>query len=249
MRGLTMFISDIRNCQSKDLEEKRVLKEMSKIRELFSNTRKTLSAYDRKKYVWKLLYMFMLGYDVDFGHMEAINMICSPRYSEKFTGYMAASLLLHANSPYLEQVTNAIRNDVVSYDIANQSLALSTIANIGGQQLITELAQDVIKLIRSEGHGLDIEINKKAITCLTRLYKQDRTILNAAEWGDKMGSLIDSKQLGTLLATSGLLLEMLKQAGYEPFVSCFTRIMQHLYRLVILKEVTHDYLYYQTPCP
>jgi len=48
---LTMFISDIRNCQSKDLEEKRVLKEMSKIRELFSNTRKTLSAYDRKKYV------------------------------------------------------------------------------------------------------------------------------------------------------------------------------------------------------
>ncbi|CAG9313359.1 unnamed protein product [Blepharisma stoltei] len=249
MRGLTMFISDIRNCQSKDLEEKRVLKEMSKIRELFSNTRKTLSAYDRKKYVWKLLYCFMLGYDVDFGHMEAINMICSPRYSEKFTGYMAASLLLHANSPYLEQVVNAIRNDIVSYDIAHQSLALSTVANLGGQLLTAELSQDVIRIIRGEGFGLDFEVNKKALTCLTRLYKQDKTIINPAEWGGKISDLMDTRSVGMLLATSSLLLEMMRQNGYENFISCFTKILQHLYRLVMLKEVSADYLYYQTPCP
>lgn len=42
-----------------------------------------LSGYDKKKYVCKLLYMYILGWDIDFGHMEAVNLISSPKYSEK----------------------------------------------------------------------------------------------------------------------------------------------------------------------
>ena len=42
-----------------------------------------LPGYDRKKYICKLLYMFMLGYEIDFGHMEAVNLISSDKYSEK----------------------------------------------------------------------------------------------------------------------------------------------------------------------
>ena len=36
-----------------------------------------------KKYVWKIIYMMMLGVEVDFGHMEAVNLISSSKYSEK----------------------------------------------------------------------------------------------------------------------------------------------------------------------
>ena len=54
---------------NKEQEEARVKKEMANIRQKFaSNT--ALNGYQKKKYVWKLVYMFMLGYDVDFGHME-----------------------------------------------------------------------------------------------------------------------------------------------------------------------------------
>ena len=31
--------------------------------------------------------MYMLGYEVDFGHMEAVNLISSAKYSEKSVGY------------------------------------------------------------------------------------------------------------------------------------------------------------------
>jgi hypothetical protein len=54
---------------NKEAEQKRVQKEMANIRAKFaSNT--ALNGYQKKKYVWKLVYMFMLGYDIDFGHME-----------------------------------------------------------------------------------------------------------------------------------------------------------------------------------
>ena len=42
-----------------------------------------LSGYDRKKYVCKLLYIFILGWDIDFGHIEAVNLLNSSKYTEK----------------------------------------------------------------------------------------------------------------------------------------------------------------------
>lgn len=33
----------------------------------------------KTRYVWKLVYMFMLGYEIDFGHMEMICLIGSTK--------------------------------------------------------------------------------------------------------------------------------------------------------------------------
>lgn len=49
----------------------------------FSLCQQGLSPYEKKKYVWKMLYIYMLGYDVDFGHMEAVSLISAPKYPEK----------------------------------------------------------------------------------------------------------------------------------------------------------------------
>lgn len=42
-----------------------------------------LNGYQKKKYVCKLLYMYILGWEIDFGHLEAVNLISSQKYSEK----------------------------------------------------------------------------------------------------------------------------------------------------------------------
>ena len=44
---------------------------------------KTLDGYQKKKYVCKLLFVFLLGHDIDFGHMEAVNLLSSNKYTEK----------------------------------------------------------------------------------------------------------------------------------------------------------------------
>lgn len=91
------FIADIRACRVKELEEKRINKEMANIRKQFKGpwgndvdlTRPErrldpqLSSYQRKKYVAKLVFAYILGYKVDVGHFEAANLVTSNKYTEK----------------------------------------------------------------------------------------------------------------------------------------------------------------------
>lgn len=72
----------MRNAKSKTDEANRVAKELANIRAKFTNSQ-SLSSYQKKKYVWKLVYIFMLGYDVNFGHAEVVSLVGSAKYSEK----------------------------------------------------------------------------------------------------------------------------------------------------------------------
>jgi hypothetical protein len=45
------------------------------------------------RYVAKVLYTYILGYKVDVGHMEAVNLISSHKYSEKQIVSFPSSML------------------------------------------------------------------------------------------------------------------------------------------------------------
>lgn len=45
--------------------------------------KKSLDGYGRKKYVSKLLFIFLLGNDLEFGHLEAVNLLSAAKFSEK----------------------------------------------------------------------------------------------------------------------------------------------------------------------
>lgn len=68
--------------KSKEAEIKRINKELANIRSKFKGD-KTLDGYQKKKYVCKLLFIFLLAHDIDFGHMEAVNLLSSNKYTEK----------------------------------------------------------------------------------------------------------------------------------------------------------------------
>ena len=44
-----------------------------------------MDGYERRKYVSKLVYTYMFGYDVDFGYTEALTLLSSPKFHEKAT--------------------------------------------------------------------------------------------------------------------------------------------------------------------
>jgi AP-2 complex subunit alpha len=54
---------------------------MAHIRQKFKEG--NLDGYQKKKYLSKVVFTYILGYKVDVGHMEAVNLISSTKYSEK----------------------------------------------------------------------------------------------------------------------------------------------------------------------
>jgi AP-2 complex subunit alpha len=147
MRGLVTFIADLRNARARELEEKRINKELANIRQKFKDGK--LSGYDRKKYVCKLLYIYILGWNVDFGHLEAVNLVSSNKYSEKQIGYLAVTLFLHEQHELVHLVINSIRKDLNDHNELFNCLALHAIANVGGKEMGEALAGDVHRLLIS----------------------------------------------------------------------------------------------------
>nr|GMD71302.1 AP-2 complex subunit alpha-1-like [Ipomoea batatas] len=245
MRGLSVFISDIRNCQNKEQERLRVDKELGNVRTRFKNE-KGLTPYEKKKYVWKMLYIYMLGYDVDFGHMEAVSLISAPKYPEKQVGYIVTSCLLNENHDFLRLAINAVRNDIIGRNETFQCLALTLVGNIGGREFAESLAPDVQKLLISS--SCRPLVRKKAALCLLRLFRKNPDVVNADGWSDWMAQILDERDLGVLTSSMSLLVALVSN-NHEAYWSSLPKCVRILERLARNQDVPQEYTYYGIPSP
>jgi AP-2 complex subunit alpha len=99
--------------------------------------------------ILQLLYIYILGWNVDFGHLEAVNLISATKYSEKQIGYLAVTLFLHEEHELIHLVVNSIRKDLLDHNELNNCLALHAIANVGGKELGEALSAEVHRLLIS----------------------------------------------------------------------------------------------------
>ncbi|KAF9270218.1 Adaptor protein complex AP-2 alpha subunit [Marasmius fiardii PR-910] len=244
MRGLTQFIADIRGARVRELEEKRINKEMANIRKKFKDG--NLDGYQKKKYVAKIIFTYILGYKVDVGHMEAVNLISSPKYSEKQIGYLAVTLLMHENSDFLRLVVNSIRKDLHGNNEVDNCLALHAIANVGGSEMAEALAEDVHRLLISPTSQSFVK--KKAALTLLRMYRKHPDVIPAAEWALRIVSIMDDEDLGVVISVTSLVMA-LAQDHLDAFAVCYTKAVDRLHRLVIEHEYLATYAYYKVPSP
>ncbi|KAG9104756.1 hypothetical protein FRC06_011238 [Ceratobasidium sp. 370] len=244
MRGLTQFIADIRASRVRELEEKRINKEMAHIRKKFKDG--GLDGYQKKKYLSKIIFTYILGYKVDIGHMEAVNLISSPKYSEKQIGYLAVTLLMHENSDFLRLVVNSIRKDLDENNEVNNCLALHAIANVGGKEMAEALAPDVHRLLISPTSRSFVK--KKAALTLLRLYRKHPEVIPAAEWALRIISIMDDDDLGVVVSVTSLVMA-LAQDHLEAFRVCCQKAIDRLHKIVIDRDYSPEYIYYKVPTP
>mmetsp|Transcript_51734 Transcript_51734/g.155256 ORF Transcript_51734/g.155256 Transcript_51734/m.155256 type:complete len:1059 (-) Transcript_51734:280-3456(-) len=274
-RGLQNFISDLRNAKSKEEEQNRVNKELANVRKKFTGgsgggsklnadgSNPSLSSYQRKKYVWKLVYIHVLGYEVDFGHPEVLALVRSNKYSEKQVGYVAMSLLLRGGDPAIGSVINTIRKDIAAAGAPSsagksssgsggdasdsaQSLALCSIANISGLELIQALHVEVQHILVSKSSTPNVR--KKASLCLLRLVRTSPNLVAGREFAPHVAQLLQDRHLGVLTSTMSLLngLAVQHPSDYETLIPYVVHILG---MLVLKKACARDYLYYRTPSP
>jgi len=243
MRGLVSFIADLRNARARELEEKRINKELANIRAKFKQG--NLSGYDKKKYVCKLLYIYILGWNVDFGHLEAVNLISANKYSEKQIGYLAVTLFLHEQHELLHLVVNSIRKDLGDHNELNNCLALHAIANVGGKEMGEALCGDVHRLLISPTSKPFVK--KKAALTLLRLYRKVSTIVQP-EWSERIIAIMDDTDMGVALSVTSLVMT-LAQDDPDAYRGSYVKAAQRLRKIVVDQEYSGDYVYYKVPCP
>lgn len=243
MRGLVQFIADLRNARARELEEKRINKELANIRQKFKSEK--LDGYQKKKYVCKLLYIYIQGYNVDFGHLEAVNLISATKYSEKQIGYLAVTLFLHEEHDLLPLVVNSIRKDLLDHNELNNCLALHAVANVGGREMGEALSSDVHRLLISPTSKSFVK--KKAALTLLRLYRKHPNIIQQ-EWAERIISLMDDPDMGVVLSVTSLIMALV-QDNPEAYKGSYVKAAQRLRKVVIENDVSPDYLYYKVPCP
>ncbi|KAL7506324.1 hypothetical protein ACHAXN_003634 [Cyclotella atomus] len=268
-RGLNNFISDLRNSKSKSEESARVEIELAKIRKKFNpgdaklasdGSNPSLSSYQRKKYVWKLVYIHVLGYDVDFGHAEVLALVTSKKYSEKMVGYTALSLLLRGSDPVMSRVIDTMKSDLTNAPSSStnkksnapkndavQCLALCSLANISGLELIQAMHLEVQHILVSPS-STD-QVKKKSALCLLRLTRTSPNLISGREFAPHLGNLLSQNQhLGVLTSVLSLLhgLALQQTPSYEILIPHVVHILS---LLVMKKKCEREYLYYQTPSP
>ncbi|CAG4971940.1 unnamed protein product [Colias eurytheme] len=245
MRGLAVFISDIRNCKSKEAEIKRINKELANIRSKFKGD-KTLDGYQKKKYVCKLLFIFLLGHDIDFGHMEAKFAVLN-KYSEKQIGYLFISVLVNTNSDLIKLIIQSIKNDLQSRNPIHVNLALQCIANIGSKEMAEAFATEIPKLLVS-GDTMDV-VKQSAALCLLRLFRKSPEIIPGGEWTSRIIHLLNDPHMGVVTAATSLIDALVKKNPDE-YKGCVTLAVARLSRIVTASYTDlQDYTYYFVPAP
>ncbi|XP_072703864.1 LOW QUALITY PROTEIN: AP-2 complex subunit alpha-1 [Ciconia boyciana] len=246
MRGLAVFISDIRNCKSKEAENKRINKELANIRSKFKGD-KALDGYSKKKYVCKLLFIFLLGHDIDFGHMEAVNLLSSNKYTEKQIGYLFISVLVNSNSELIRLINNGIKNDLASRNPTFMCLALHCIANVGSREMAEAFAAEVPRVLVA-GDTMD-SVKQSAALCLLRLHKACPDLVPVGEWTARVVHLLNDQHMGVVTAAVSLITCLCKK-NPDDFKTCVSLAVSRLSRIVSSASTDlQDYTYYFVPAP
>lgn len=270
-RGLHNFITDIRNSPGKDEERKRIDDELAKVRGKFTNS-SNLTAYDKKKYILKMCYIYLLGYDIDFGHKEFIALLSSTKFSEKAVGYLAIALMLHPGDQLFTLLINSVTNDLTNKSKIHyfiQALALNAIANINGPELSQSLSGEISPLIVPPVAGkigrlsdlkdtdfTDIQADfrhrealcKKASLALLAFYRLNPDSVDPAEWVNRFINILKDMNISVVQAAMSLIIGLATTTPtlFEPLVPHVVLMLQFL---VIQKQAEPGYFYWKLPSP
>ncbi|KAL7720547.1 AP-2 complex subunit alpha [Entamoeba marina] len=193
LRGLNNFIQQIHRSTSQEAERKEVNKELAHIRMEFK-TGKKLKGHGRRKYILKLLYIYVLGYEVDFGIPVITELLTSVKFRDKQVGYLSLSLLLYEQHEATRLVINTLRTDLIDVNPLNQCCALNVISCIGGKEMVETLGGEILNILFS--NSTQTVVRKKAALALKHLYKKNPSIIQLDQkFHEKMVRLLNGSDL------------------------------------------------------
>ncbi|KCV72878.1 hypothetical protein H696_00449 [Fonticula alba] len=194
------LVRSVRSSKTAAEERAVIAKESALIRTQFKED----NADYRHRNVAKLLYIHMLGYPAQWGQIECVKLLASPRFADKRLGYLGITLLLDESQEVLTLAINSMKNDLNSSNVYINGLALAAVASITSTEMAHDLATDVERLMGSSSGY----IRKKANLCAVRLVSRAPSTLAEGFTAKAIRYVLNEKHHGALLAGITLIHEL-----------------------------------------
>ncbi|CCE61453.1 hypothetical protein TPHA_0A03770 [Tetrapisispora phaffii CBS 4417] len=278
IKGLQLFIADLRLSTQIDDQEKRIHSELIKIKQQFESSGKQkdrnskVSGYQRKKNIAKLAYIYITSNtnkldDILFGLKEIIILLKSKVYSEKFMAYMTLEMLFQHESVVEKIESDIIQQLLIDFESTNDdhvALALNFIGIVAGLKnnlaLNNELVDEVFNIIRSPTSSLPLK--KRTSLSFLNLLKTNPTLLtNNLQrqdlWIQRIIALFDDQKNYRLMVSVLPLLTYI--ASYIDTTSCtrlVPQLVQTLYDCIMAgtsstvnSQLSKEYMFANVPNP
>ncbi|KAJ1667980.1 clathrin associated protein complex large subunit [Coemansia sp. RSA 1813] len=193
------LIRAVRVCKTAADERNVIRRESAAIRTSFKENNSQDARYVN---VQKLLYIYLLGFPVQFGQLECLKLAASPRFSDKRVGYLGVTLFLDEKQEILTLLTNSLKSDMNNPDDYIVGLALTTMSCVASTGVANDLMDEVQRLMDSSRSY----IRKKAALAAVRVVRRDPEL--CAPFLERVRSLLGNKHHGVQLAAVALMTEL-----------------------------------------
>ncbi|EAY11314.1 Adaptin N terminal region family protein [Trichomonas vaginalis G3] len=223
MQSLNDFISSLRMASSIEQEKYLTSTEQAHIRASL----KVCEASQRPVIVSKLMFLDLLGHNVQWGNTEVINLMSDEAFSYKRIGYIGAAQLLDAEDDMNVLVTQTLLKDLQSRNPYIQSLALAYIANNASAEICTSVVTEVQRLMQ----GSPAFVLKRAGMAAVRIVRKNPELCETFK--NSVQSLLNNSSHGIVISGLNLVIEMLTinpklSRAWAQFASPLTKILQNL---------------------
>ena len=223
MQSLNDFISSVRMAETIDQEKYIIATELAKIRASV----KVCEAHQRPIIVSKLMFLDLLGHNVQWGNTETINLMSDDTFSYKRVGYIGAAQLLDEDDDMNVLVTQTLLKDLASKNPYVQSLALGFIANCGSAEVCASVAVEVQKLMQHT----PAFVLKRAGMAAVRIVRKNPELCESFK--NSVQSLLNNSSHGIVISGLNLVIEMLQispklSRAWSQFAIPLTKILKNL---------------------
>lgn len=193
------LIRAVRVCKTAADERGVIQRESAAIRTSF----KEVDSHDaRYVNVQKLIYIYLLGFPVQFGQLECLKLVASSKFADKRVGYLGVTLLLDENQDILTLLTNSLKNDMNNADDYVVGLALSALSVVASSEVANDLVDEVERLLESPRSYL----RKKAAMAAVRVVRREPELADV--FLARARGLLGDKHHGVQLGAVALVTEM-----------------------------------------